>query len=220
MQPQRVILVDDHSLFRRGVRNALESRPGVEVVGEARDGLEAIDLATRTMPDLILMDIGMPRCNGLEATRRIKRALPHVKIVILTVSDGDADLFDAVKSGAQGYVLKDVEPDELCSMVERVAQGEAPLSGLLATKILNEFRQREASPVEAAVDPLSEREVQVLKLVASGKSNREIAEELVITEHTVKHHLRNILDKLHLQNRLQIAVYAAQHDRRESMGAN
>lgn len=206
----RILLVDDHILFRKGVAALLSSRQDVEVVGEAGDGLEAIEKARDLLPDIIIMDIGMPKCNGLEATRCIKHEMPHVKIAILTVSDDDQHLFDAIKSGAQGYLLKNLEPRQLYDMLDSLARGEAPLSGAIAIKILEEFTrpQREAV-VEAGVgEELTGREIEILQLVAEGLTNKEIAQRLCISENTVKIHLRNILEKLHLQNRIQAAVYA------------
>ena len=207
---QRILLVDDHVLFRKGLTALLSGRPDIQVVGEARDGLEAIEAAREFLPDVILMDVNMPRCDGLEATRRIKREMPHVKIVILTVSDDDQHLFEAIKSGAQGYLLKDLEPYQLYDLLESISRGDAPLSGSIATKILKEFsRPSSVSAQEPEVmDELTPRETNILQLVAEGKSNKDIASELVISENTVKIHIRNILEKLHLQNRIQAAVYA------------
>jgi two-component system nitrate/nitrite response regulator NarL len=210
MEPLRVLLADDHTLFRRGLESLLATRQDIQVVGNARDGLEAISLARATMPDVILMDIDMPRCDGLEATRQIKRELPHTKIVMLTVMDDDGIVFEAVKSGAQGYLLKDLEAYQLFDMLEGLRRGDAPLSGGIAAKILEEFTHPELDPglQPEATEELSERERQVLELLVTGKTNKEIAEILVITENTVKTHLTNILAKLHLQNRIQAAVYA------------
>jgi len=206
----RILLVDDHVLFRKGVTALLSSRQDMQVVGEAGDGLEAIALARGTLPDVILMDIGMPKCDGLEATRRIKREMPYAKIVILTVSDEDQHLFEAIKSGAQGYLLKNLEPYQLYDMLESISRGEAPLSGAMAAKILEEFTRPDQGSAQEpeARDELTTREIDVLELVAEGKTNKEIASSLVISENTVKIHLRNILEKLHLQNRIQAAVYA------------
>jgi two-component system nitrate/nitrite response regulator NarL len=206
----RILLVDDHVLFRKGIAALLASHENVEVVGEAGDGFEAIAKARDLLPDMILMDIVMPECNGLEATRRIKREMPHTKIVMLTVSEDGQHLFEAIKSGAQGYLLKNLEPYQLYDMLESVARGEAPLSGAIAAKILEEFnRSNQGSGQELdIVDELTSREIDVLELVAAGMSNKEIASTLVISENTVKTHLRNILEKLHLQNRIQAAVYA------------
>jgi DNA-binding NarL/FixJ family response regulator len=206
----RILLVDDHVLFRKGVAALLSTRPDIQVVGEAGDGLEAIAAAGETLPDIILMDINMPKCNGLEATRRIKRELPHVQIVMLTVSDDDQDLFEAIKSGAQGYLLKNLEPYQLYDLLESISRGEAPLSGAIAAKILKEFNRPSAgAPGEPdMIEELTARESVILQLVAEGKTNKEIATQLVISENTVKIHLHNILEKLHLQNRIQAAVYA------------
>jgi DNA-binding NarL/FixJ family response regulator len=206
----RLLLVDDHVLFRKGVAALLAGRQEIEVVGEAGDGLEAITVARETLPDVILMDIGMPNCNGLDATRRIKREMPHVKIVILTVSDDDQNLFEAIKSGAQGYLLKDLEPYQLYDLLESIERGEAPLSGAIATKILKEFTQPNQDNAQEpdVIDELTAREITILQLVSEGKTNKEIASILFISENTVKIHLRNILEKLHLKNRIQAAVYA------------
>lgn len=207
---QRIMLVDDHVLFRKGLASLLSTRQEMQVVGEASDGLEAIELAGETLPDVILMDIHMPKIDGLEATRRIKQDMPHVNIVMLTASEDDKSLFEAIKSGAQGYLLKNLEPYQLFDLLESLSRGEAPLSGAIAARILKEF----ARPVAAAADQpvvvetLTSRETVILQLVAEGLTNKEIATNLVISENTVKIHLRNILEKLHLQNRIQAAVYA------------
>jgi len=209
-EPLRVLLVDDHILFRKGVQAVLAARSDIEVVGEAGDGLEAVALARETMPDVILMDVTMPGCDGLEATRRIKRELPYVQVFMLTVSDNDEDLFEAIKSGAQGYLVKDLKGQQLFDALEGVARGEAAFSGMIAAKILREFREpgRDTDDGLETTEPLTEREREVLQLVVEGKSNQEIARSLVLSESTVKNHLRNILGKLHLRNRIQAAVYA------------
>ncbi len=206
----RVLLVDDHILFRRGVQAVLADRSDMEVVGEAGDGLEAVALARETMPDVILMDITMPGCDGLEATRRIKREMPYVKVFLLTVSEDSEDLFEAIKSGAQGYLTKDLKARQLCDALEGVARGEAAFSGAIAARILREFDKTAGGADKGleTTEPLTEREIEVLQLVARGKSNQEIAQSLFISESTVKNHLRNILGKLHLRNRVQAAVYA------------
>jgi DNA-binding NarL/FixJ family response regulator len=206
----RILLVDDHVLFRKGVAALLASRKDIQVVGEAGDGFEAIAAARETLPDIVLMDIGMPNCDGLEATRRIKREMPHTKIVMLTVSDDDQHLFEAIKSGAQGYLLKDLEPYQLYDLLESISKGEAPLSGAIAAKILKEFTRPNpgSAQQEEVIDELTARETNVLQLVSEGMTNKEIASSLFISENTVKIHLRNILEKLHLQNRIQVAVYA------------
>lgn len=204
----RVLLVDDHVLFRKGVAALLSRREDIDVVGEAGDGLQAIQAAREHLPDVILMDINMPKLGGLEATRLIKTEMPHVKIVMLTVADDDQNLFEAIKYGAQGYLLKDLEPYQLYDLLESISRGEAPLSGVIAAKILNELTRPMSETPELAKEELTEREIDILHLVVEGKTNKEIASDLFISENTVKIHLRNILDKLHLQNRIQAAVYA------------
>jgi len=209
MTSLRVLLVDDHILFRKGVAAVLASHPDLEVVGEAGNGLEACERARTTVPDVILMDINMPEMTGLEAVKQIKQEMPHVRIIMLTVSDNDHDLFAAIKNGADGYLLKNLEPSQLFEMLECIRRGEAPVTGSLAAKILNEFRQPKSSSHNADVrDGLSPRETQVLELIVQGATNKEIATALSIAEDTVKIHLRNILEKLHLHNRIQAAVYA------------
>jgi RNA polymerase sigma factor (sigma-70 family) len=206
----RILLVDDHVLFRKGVAALLSERRNIQIVGEAGDGLEAIKVARETLPDIVLMDIEMPNCDGLEATRQIKREMPHVNIIILTVSDDDHNLFDAIKIGAKGYLLKDLDPHQLYDMLESISLGEAPLSGVIAAKILKEFSQPSTESQDAidVVEDLTTREIDILQLVVEGMTNKEIASALNISENTVKIHLRNILEKLHLQNRIQAAVYA------------
>lgn len=206
----RVLLVDDHVLFRRGVAALLTAESEFELVGEAGNGAQALEMAREQMPDVILMDISMPGMDGLEATRRIKQELPYVRIVILTVSDTDQVLFEAVKSGAQGYLLKNIEPRALLSTLKGVVRGEAPISRVMAARILEEFthRSRHAAPAPIAGTELTSREQEVLALVGQGKSNKEIAVALSITENTTKNHLKNILEKLHVENRVQAAAYA------------
>jgi DNA-binding NarL/FixJ family response regulator len=205
----RVLLVDDHALLRQGVRSILESSGHIQVVGEAVNGQEGIERAQELMPDVILMDINMPLCGGLEATRRIKSAMPYVKILMLTVSETEKDLFEAVKGGAQGYLLKNVDPDQLIDGVRKVARGEAVIPGALATKIIAEFDSHVAKEKEKpGVELLTQRELEVLGCLSTGASNKEIANRLFISEHTVRNHIQNILGKLHLGNRVQAAAYA------------
>lgn len=208
----RVLLADDHPLFRDGLATLLRAR-GMDVVGEASNGLEAVEKARVLKPDLILMDVNMPQMNGLEATRIIKTERPESKIVVLTVSDDDENLFEAIKSGAQGYLLKSLQSQAFFELLNGVAQGEAPISRGLATKILGEFgkhlRQQNDTPVGSKED-LTEREKEVLRLVAEGSTNRDIATQLNVTENTVKYHLKNILEKLHLRNRAQAVAWAMQ----------
>lgn len=211
MEAIRLLLVDDHALFRKGLASMLRDQLDFEVVAEAQDGQEALAKAKELMPDVILMDIYMPGCDGLEATRRIKEALPYVKIVILTVSEEDQNLFSAIQSGAQGYLLKKIEPGELFEMLRGVVKGEAPISRATGAKILNEFaRQVKRGREEDKGEKLSPREREVLELLTKGSTNKEIAAALGISDNTVKNHLRNILDKLHLKNRVQAAAFALQ----------
>ena len=207
----RVLLADDHPLFRDGLATLLRAR-GMEVVGEASNGLEAVEKARALKPDLVLMDVNMPQMTGLEATRIIKTERPETKIVILTVSDDDENLFEAIKSGAQGYLLKSLQSQAFFDLLNGVAQGEAPISRGLATKILGEFaRHLQQDEVQAAnKEDLTDREKEVLRLVAEGSTNRDIATRLNVTENTVKYHLKNILEKLHLRNRAQAVAYAMQ----------
>jgi DNA-binding NarL/FixJ family response regulator len=206
----RVLIADDHALFRDGVRTLLEAR-GVEVIGEARNGREAFDMARRLQPDVVLMDLSMPEVGGLDATRLISAEIPEVKVVVLTASDDDADLFEAIKSGAQGYLLKDLKADDLMELLGGVREGQPALTPALARKLLTEFARPPAQPARAP-DDLTDRERDVLELLVQGiTSNRDLADKLIVTENTVKYHLRNILGKLHLKNRAQVVAYAMQH---------
>lgn len=210
MDPVKILLVDDHALFRSGIAGLIRGQPDFDLVGEAGNGHEALEKAEALMPDLILMDVYMPGMGGLEATRRIKHALPYVKIVMLTASDEDSDLFEAIKAGAHGYLLKKIGPSEFFRTLRGAFLGEAPLSRSTAGKILKEFgrvTRREAGDCPPA-QKLSPREMEVLELLTRGATNREIASKLYISENTVKNHLKNILEKLHLKNRVQAATYA------------
>ncbi len=208
MNTIRVLIADDHTFFRRGVASLLAAESGFEVVGEAVDGQQAVAMARELMPDVILMDISMPVLDGLEATRRIKAEIPYVRIVILTASDGDRTLFEAVKSGAQGYLLKNIEPQALYGTLRGVVRGEAPVSRVMAGRLLEEFARQHRDPAPLPAAELTVREREALEHVARGRSNKEIAAALAIAENTVKNHLKNILEKLHLENRVQAATYA------------
>ena len=214
MDPVKVLVVDDHALFRRGITAVLATNENLEVVGEASDGLEAIEKAEAIVPDIIVMDLNMPRCSGLEATQALQAKMPQVNILVLTVSDNEADLFAAVKFGAKGYILKNTEPEELIQAILHIAQGGVIVSPIMATKLLTEFKGLEAEGKKEAIQEtesnLSPREGEVLQLVAQGATNKQIADSLFISENTVKTHLRNIMDKLHLANRSQAAAYAVE----------
>jgi len=207
----KVLLVDDHPLFLEGLQNLLAAR-GIEVVGTAGDGLEALEKARALRPDLILMDVQMPRCDGLAATRLIKAEMPTVKIVMLTVSEEDEDLFEAIKSGASGYLLKSLDADEFFQLLSGLEQGEAPLSPGLAARILEEFARSAALAGLAAeagkVTDLTPGQIEVLTLVAQGMTYREMGEALHLSERTIKYHMGEILKRLHLQNRAEVIAYA------------
>jgi NarL family two-component system response regulator LiaR len=204
--PIRVLIADDHAILRKGIRALLGTEPDIEVVGETGDGLETVAQAAALCPDVILMDLVMPKMDGIEATRRITSEQPGVRILVLTSFAADDKVFPAIKAGALGYILKDSGPAELVQAIHQVHQGRPSLESAIALKMLQELShppQRPPTP-----DPLSEREMEVLRLLAQGKSNREIAEQLVITELTVRTHVSNILGKLHLASRTQAALYA------------
>lgn len=213
MARMRVLLADDHALFRDGLASLLTAWD-IEVVGQASDGLEAVAKARRLKPDLVLMDVHMPRLNGLEATRMIKAELPDTNVVILTVSDNEESVFEAVKSGAQGYILKNIPGDEFARLLANLAQGEPAMSKGLAKRVLEEFA-RYASEAQSqgqnSSEPLTTREQQVLEEVADGRTNREIGATLYISEETVKYHVKNIMQKLHLRNRAEVAAWAIRH---------
>jgi len=211
----RVFLADDHALFREGLASILAAAPDFEVVGEAGDGVEAVVKVGELMPDLVLMDIGMPGCDGLEATRQIKQGLPSVTIVILTVRSEDDKLFEAIKSGAQGYLLKSICARDLLDLLRGAVQGEAAISPALAGRMLEEFRRLSRRPraLFEQGPALTQREKEVLTLIAEGATNREIAQSLYLSLHTVKTHTRNILSKLHVSSRYE----AAQHARSQEL---
>jgi DNA-binding NarL/FixJ family response regulator len=203
----RLVIADDHALFRESLKGLLTAR-GHEVVAEARNGREAVALAHRHKPDVVLMDLSMPEVDGLAATKLIAADLPEVRVVVLTASDDDQNLFEAVKSGAQGYLLKNLDAEEFFLQLEGVSRGEPALTPSLARKLMREF----AKPVpdrKEDPDALTDREMEVLRCLVDGvTSNRSLADRLGVSENTVKFHVRNILDKLHLNNRAQVVAYA------------
>lgn len=204
----RVLLADDHPLFREGMISLLRAR-GIEVVGQASDGAQAVTLARELKPDVVLMDLGMPGVGGLAATRLIKAELPQIKVVILTVSEAHQDLFEAIRSGAHGYLVKTTEASEFFELLESLERGEAPLSHGLAIKIVRHLALDEAG--SSGTVEFTPRELEVLRLVADGRSNREAASALSISETTVKFHMTGILHKLHLHSRAQVVAYAHEH---------
>ena len=212
-QQAKVLLADDHALFREGLASLLSYQPDIEIVGQAADGLEALVMAQELEPDLILMDVTMPGCDGLEATRLIKRTLPNVKIVMLTVHDEDERLFEAVKRGAIGYLLKSTTSETLVPMLRAAIRGEAAISGTMAARILEEFGRLASQPQSSPQEDLSAlttREQEVLQLVAAKAEDKEIATQLSISLSTVKTHMRNILTKLHATSRHEAAAYAVE----------
>jgi DNA-binding NarL/FixJ family response regulator len=210
-EPIRVLVVDDHALFRRGLEMVLAQEPDIEVVGEAADGAEALVMARELAPDIVLMDVRMPRRSGIEACLAIKDSVPSAKIVMLTISDEEADLYEAIKAGASGYLLKEISIDEVADAIRAVHGGQSLISPAMASKLLTEFatmikRSDERSQVPAP--RLTDRELEVLKLVARGLNNRDIAKELFISENTVKNHVRNILEKLQIHSRMEAVMIA------------
>jgi two-component system NarL family response regulator len=208
-EPIRVLVVDDQELFRRGLTMLLAVEPGIEVVGEAGDGVEGTTLAETVAPDVVLLDVRMPKRSGIEACLAIKEAVPSAKLIMLTVSDEEADLYEAVKSGASGYLLKDSSIEEVAQAVRVVADGQSLISPSMAVKLIDEFKQM--SRPERDTGPrlrLTDRELEVLRLVAKGMNNRDVAKDLYISENTVKNHVRNILEKLQLHSRMEAVMYA------------
>jgi two-component system NarL family response regulator len=214
MTATRILVVDDHTLFRKGLISLLRQQKGLEIVGEAKDGDEGVQLARQHRPDVVLMDVKMPHRNGIQAAQAIRELLPETRIIMLTVSDEDGDLFAAVKAGANGYLLKSVEPEQLIKAIHLLIKGEPVISHAMASKLLGEFRamaKKAEQPPEPAPAPLTDRETEILQLLSKGQSNKEIGSGLGISENTVKIHLKNILRKLHMNSRVQAAVYAHQH---------
>jgi len=205
----KVLIADDHSLFRSGLKSLLVAND-IDVVGEASNGMEAVDMARKLKPDIVLMDVKMPHFNGIKATQIIKEEIPEIKIVMVTAFDDDEDLYEAMKSGASGYILKNIQTDDFMKLLSAIMEGDVAVSPWIADKIVKDmFRKAGKIEVSEPARYLTSKETKVLNLVAQGDSNKEIAVSLKISENTVKYHLRNIMEKLHFKNRSQMAVYAA-----------
>jgi DNA-binding NarL/FixJ family response regulator len=204
----RILLADDHSLLLEGLQNLLESK-GIEVVGTARDGLEAVEAARALKPDVILMDVRMPNCDGIRATRLIKAEMPEVKVVMLTTSTEEEDLFEAVKSGANGYLLKSMSGQSLVEALNDVRENIPPFAPGLAARLLSEFARVAEPPVGEGVQPLTQRQSEVLALVAQGLPYKEVGARVSLATCTVKYHMAEIMQKLHVQNRAQLLAVAA-----------
>jgi len=214
MQPQtpiRILLVDDQPLFRGAIASLIEGQDDMTVVGEAENGLEAVETARLLLPDLVVMDVEMPVMDGVEAVRLIREQLSTVKVIMLTVSEADDHVFDAIRFGAHGYLLKDLRPEQLYDMIRSVMRNETPISPAIAGRLLREIQngatQRSSSPAQPEGPPVTRRELEILQLVAEGMSNKEIGKSLSITEGTVKNHVHNALEKLHMENRMQATAY-------------
>ena len=208
--PIRVVIADDHELYRRGMQVVVELDGGAVVVGQACNGTDALETCARLQPDVVLMDVRMPGVGGIEACRRIRAEVPGARILMLTMSDDETDLFEAIKAGASGYLLKDLPGEEVAAAIQRVHDGQAIIPPGMAATLLSEFTRlsQDTTPGAGSAPELTDREVEVLRLVARGMANREIADQLVISENTVKNHVRNILEKLQLHSRVEAAVYA------------
>jgi DNA-binding NarL/FixJ family response regulator len=213
-EPIRVLIADDHALFRRGLEMVLDEETDIELVGQAGDGAEAVKAAGELLPDIVLMDIRMPKISGIEACRAMKEVAPTSKIVILTISDEEEDLFEAIRAGASGYLLKDIPLDEVAEAVRSVHGGQSLINPSMAGKLITEFATlanrdtAEDRTQHVAAPKLTDREMEVLKLVARGMNNRDIAKELFISENTVKNHVRNILEKLQIHSRMEAVMIA------------
>lgn len=205
-EPIRILMADDHAIVREGLRSLIATDPQLKLVGEASDGEEAVRLFAELIPDVTLLDLMMPRKDGITTIQEIKARHPEAKILVLTSFVEDEKVFPAIKAGALGYLLKETSPDDLLQAIREVYRGESSLSPAIARKLINELNR----PVDApqTEEPLSERELEVLVLIAEGLSNQEIADQLVVSVRTVRNHVGNILSKLHLANRTQAALYA------------
>ncbi len=207
-KPIRVLIADDHPVVRRGLKSLLNTEPGLELAGEAENGVEAVELAGSLQPDVILLDLIMPKLTGLEAIPRIKQDNPKARILVVTSFAEDDKVFPAIKAGALGYLLKDAPPEMLVQAIHDVHRGEPSLHPTIARKLMQELKQ--PSPLSPTAEPLTQREVVVLQLIARGLTNQQIGKKLSITEGTARFHISNILSKLHLANRTQAALYALQ----------
>ncbi|UJW59816.1 response regulator transcription factor [Bacillus sp. A116_S68] len=205
----KILIADDHHVVRRGLLFFLQTQAGLEIVGEAQNGMEAVTLVEKLQPDIVLMDLDMPNMDGTEATKKIKEQFPDVKVLILTSFSDQSHAIPAIKAGASGYQLKDVDPDELVSSIRRVYRGESPLHPKVTSHVMSHLSY--GNKEEERLSGLTKREKEVLAEIAKGKSNKEIASSLVITEKTVKTHVSNLLAKLELQDRTQAALYAVKH---------
>jgi two-component system, NarL family, nitrate/nitrite response regulator NarL len=218
--PIRILLVDDQPLFRGAIAALIAGRDDMVVVGEAENGLEGVEKASALLPDLVVMDVEMPVMDGVEATRLIREQQPAVKVVMLTVSESDEHVFEAIRLGAHGYLLKDLRPEQLFDLIRSVMRNETPLSPAIAGRLLEEIRNgattRTSSPTPSEEPSVTPRELEILQLVAEGMSNKEIGKRLWITEGTVKNHVHNALEKLHMKNRIQAAAYIV----RQGLGRN
>ncbi len=212
----RVLIADDHQLFRRGLRMVLDDEPDIEVVAEAGDGQQTVDLAREHAPDVVVLDVRMPVISGIEAAREIRAEQPGTRILVLTISDDEDDLYEAIKAGANGYLLKEISIDEIGGAVRQIHAGQSLLSPSMATKLLDEFTalvRKDEEPEDQVPTPkLTPREMEVLEHIAKGMNNRDIAEALFISENTVKNHVRNILEKLHLRSRMEAVIYAVREN--------
>jgi two-component system, NarL family, nitrate/nitrite response regulator NarL len=211
MKQYKIVIADDHPLAREGIRSVLESDQSFLIIGEAADGQEALELCKELQPDLLLLDINMPKLNGLVAVRKIRTDHPHIHVVMLTVSDDVKDLFTAIQYGAQGYLLKNMEPEDWLEYLHALLGDQSEVSRKIANRLFNRFRVGNTSADEPNPASLTPRECEILSRVASGETNKEIAQRLVIAENTVKNHIKNLLEKLQLDNRVQLAAYAVRH---------